>query len=525
VIHDAETRFLNSYNGIVTSPGSFTLTQDTVTSAAKAAGALGMGGTAQGAVNLVSGLVAAVESGSAPELVGAFTGDAIAALTAAGALTGGVGAAVVVGIELAGAGLAALLGSSGGPTTNVCGCSIQQSAGISISFGCCYSNGTATPQGPGSKRYWRSFPAKSNPADAWWFQYVDAQEVPGGDYEAFATTTWGPAGDTWGVCIKNSGGRRPIDAACIEFPQLDCDVTAATPIAALPDGGGVSQVLGIPIVYSANDVAWARFQRAFYSAWCANREYLFNGLKPPMGEADLLTHTIAVWNNAHSSVTTMTKTAPVNLSPNQLLFANDPCGNRPYPDQSYIMMLAKDAAGGVITINTGPLKMQVKEVSTTGGFKLTPVFGASKPAGKTSGALIAVGALFGVAALAAGGVGLYAWRSGQSYGQAWKSVLGMAGEQTTASGKLLADAGPHKLLLKRAAEEPAKPMRPQSLLFPIDHFTPAQAKAWARAHNFKAAKVDTTEQYHRIRQFSPAKSTVLRTIPFGDSGIKAVVAR
>ena len=115
VIHDAETKFLNSYNGIVTSPGSFSLTADTVANAAKAAGALVWNGTAQGAVTAVTGLVAAVESGSAPAIVQAFTGDALAALSAAGALTGGVGAAVVVGIELA-AGV--LRGPAQQPTTD-----------------------------------------------------------------------------------------------------------------------------------------------------------------------------------------------------------------------------------------------------------------------------------------------------------------------------------------------------------------------------------------------------------------------
>jgi hypothetical protein len=68
-------------------------------------------------------------------------------------------------------------------------------------------------------------------------------------------------------------------------------------------------------------------------------------------------------------------------------------------------------------------------------------------------------------------------------------------------------------------------MKVQSLLFPKDRFTVAQSRAWAKAHHYKASKVEGNGEYHRVRQFSPAKATVLRTIPFGDSGIRAVVAR
>ncbi len=64
--------------------------------------------------------------------------------------------------------------------------------------------------------------------------------------------------------------------------------------------------------------------------------------------------------------------------------------------------------------------------------------------------------------------------------------------------------------------------RVQSLLFPTFKFTATGAKEWARAHGYRHANVDTTGAYHRIRQFDP-DGAECRTIPFGDSGVKAIV--
>jgi hypothetical protein len=65
----------------------------------------------------------------------------------------------------------------------------------------------------------------------------------------------------------------------------------------------------------------------------------------------------------------------------------------------------------------------------------------------------------------------------------------------------------------------------QSLLFDRDAgWTESKAKAWAKSHGYKYGKVDTTDQYVRIRQFEPKGHKVKRTITFG-RGIRAVVAR
>lgn len=40
----------------------------------------------------------------------------------------------------------------------------------------------------------------------------------------------------------------------------------------------------------------------------------------------------------------------------------------------------------------------------------------------------------------------------------------------------------------------------QTLLFPADLYTPAQAERWARSHGFRVRKLDETENYVRVRQ-------------------------
>lgn len=66
----------------------------------------------------------------------------------------------------------------------------------------------------------------------------------------------------------------------------------------------------------------------------------------------------------------------------------------------------------------------------------------------------------------------------------------------------------------------------QSLLFSVDDFTVAQAKAWAKEHGYRYGNVDTTENYHRLRQFDPTGAPC-RTmeLPGTDPIVKAVVCR
>ena len=67
----------------------------------------------------------------------------------------------------------------------------------------------------------------------------------------------------------------------------------------------------------------------------------------------------------------------------------------------------------------------------------------------------------------------------------------------------------------------------QTLIFPKPKFTEASAVSWAKEHGFKTDKVDETGSSFRLRQLDPGRAgpRTFRTIAFGDSGIKAVVAK
>lgn len=66
----------------------------------------------------------------------------------------------------------------------------------------------------------------------------------------------------------------------------------------------------------------------------------------------------------------------------------------------------------------------------------------------------------------------------------------------------------------------------QSILLPEDDFTAAQAKAWVKKHGYKVGGYEApgdAGRYHRFRQFDPDRRHSYRTIPFGKSGVMAVI--
>lgn len=72
---------------------------------------------------------------------------------------------------------------------------------------------------------------------------------------------------------------------------------------------------------------------------------------------------------------------------------------------------------------------------------------------------------------------------------------------------------------------PAGSLTVQTLLLDKDTFDRKAAVSWAKSHKFKAAKVDSTEHFWRIRQADPGdfRKETFRTIDFRP-GVKAVVA-
>ena len=80
----------------------------------------------------------------------------------------------------------------------------------------------------------------------------------------------------------------------------------------------------------------------------------------------------------------------------------------------------------------------------------------------------------------------------------------------------------HRLPVRHHARRPWKGTEVQALLFERPRWTPTEAKAWAKDHDFNSGKVHVTDNYVRLRQFDPTRGRQKRTITFGD-GIKAVI--
>ncbi|MHB8563245.1 MAG: hypothetical protein ACYDDA_04720 [Acidiferrobacteraceae bacterium] len=495
--------------------------------------------TAAGAAQAVDGLLQeGLTPGSVQGVVQAFTGTSmgLAGTVAGGAIaiggtlaTAGVGAAIAVGIGVI-LNLAGSMFNTPLPVATVGSCNLNYKPTLQIPGAFVWSrDATAVNSGPSTASYsaWRRFPnpnASPLDPDAWWY-------MRGGFSLGAENHQW--RGNEWHACISINESKRPIDQACYEngqnvFTQIECDAKAATLIAELSNTA---------TSYTAEQVALARFQLAFFAAWKSNREYDFNGLAR-QSDWQVLMQTARFWNAAHEAGNGYEISA-APFAPASDDSQPSSCGS------SYVAMLLGDlqqngpaalvgysattgrgvlTSAGALHINTGPKRGAA--TVTSGIFK--GLLNKSVP--KSTSSLAIVGGTVAVLAAAAGGYSLWAYFAGQSQSEAWSRLGHYVWDQGAKSGSHLVEANPLKgarlLGAGEAAEEPKRSsLKVQSLLFPKDQFTVAQSRAWAKAHHFKAVKVEGQGEYHRIRQFSPARSTVLRTISFGDSGIRAVVAR
>lgn len=244
------------------------------------------GQTVLGAVQHVQGLIAAAQGASTPQQVeqvfNMFTGTLIGAAVAAGAVSAGVGSLIVAGVGVA----LDLLESAGLFGTAPSGTTICQAGSSKLTFSSpptvqvgCAASMTAKVVNQGASN-WRKFPTPggSIPGDAGWFNkdMVD----------------W--YGDQWSGWF----GYRLIDSA---FPVWHYMACAQVP----PE--------------------LASFNQAFSQAWKANAEYALNGLKA-QEDAQVLLHTVRIWNRAHSSSSTY-DLAPASLPS---YFGGDP-GNIYHP--------------------------------------------------------------------------------------------------------------------------------------------------------------------------------------------------
>ena len=66
---------------------------------------------------------------------------------------------------------------------------------------------------------------------------------------------------------------------------------------------------------------------------------------------------------------------------------------------------------------------------------------------------------------------------------------------------------------------------PQSIIFNKKKWSVAEAKKWLKDNGYKFGDVDTTDNYHRFRQYEPGKNVRTKTISFGTKGkgIKAII--
>lgn len=168
----------------------------------------------------------------------------------------------------------------------------------------------------------------------------------------------------------------------------------------------------------------------------------------------------------------------------------------------------EDGAGNMqtatLTINVVPFMPIQVPIYTN---MPTPAVATPAKGGLSTGAKVAIGATV----LAVGGVGIAAAaRTG-----AFKGLIGEAQEAMAAA------RGRHH----HAGESRRKSMKVQSVLVPRSKFSKREATAWVRGHGYHVRKVDTTQNYYRFRQRDPGDFKVKRTIPLGDSGVKAVVGR
>jgi hypothetical protein len=101
------------------------------------------------------------------------------------------------------------------------------------------------------------------------------------------------------------------------------------------------------------------------------------------------------------------------------------------------------------------------------------------------------------------------------------------GDVTAARGNSTSRSNPHggqMTLPFRANPRFPRATEIQTLLFDRRAFTASTAKAWAKQHRFKFGKVDTTDNFHRLRQNDPATFAkgMFRTIDL-TTGVKAVI--
>jgi hypothetical protein len=381
VLASKET-FVNAFQSLVAPANGFAVDSGSALDAAKQLTIIGQ--TALGAVSTVSGLIHDLSTESPQQITQAFTGGLVALAVGAGAISAGIGAAIVAGV---GAIIDVL--QSSGLFSPPAGVQLQGCGGTyynpppTTAVGCIpgWCDPNIVQVKPGSNN-WRSFPKPGDSSDRPWF----LQNNP-------AVGPW--KGVTWGGCTPASNfldaTLRPIDVA---FPNYSWVEHGAT-----QQFGAISIS---PITPGSH------FMQGFASAWRANAEYAFNGLKPQPDEQVLL-HFLRLWNRSNGPPTETMRQG----------------GYGSYAESLVTAVLNQDNTfasgdGGLLINSGGPVQPPATSgaSSTTGGL----VSSSAVSGGMSTGGKIAAGAAIGGGVILLGTAG-YAAYSHQSLGQVWTRVM------------------------------------------------------------------------------------------------------
>lgn len=305
------------------------------------------------------------------------------------------------------------------------------------------------------------------------------------------------ADGTWKVPPTNVGAS--IDAAFPLYQEtIGCEIDK---LAAMPAGG-------------VRD-----FFLTYYRAWQHAAEQAINGFVMP-SPWTIFVQTLTHWNATHPGPAVTLVGTPIPAQGGTCIVHGDP--NDPN-GVSYIGMLLNGDIPSSGTPAVPPAKQNLQ--LNTGG--LAPwaqaiIKGlAVQPAKTSTPAKVAI-ASASVAGAGAVALAVTAWLTHQTFlavtGKAWDWI------KDTVTGK---GGGYRARGIPGARENPLPQRCPtgsrvQTLLFSRHAFTPQAAAHWARAHGYRASKIDTTADYHRIRQRDPARFVRMRTVPFG-RGVKAIV--
>jgi hypothetical protein len=403
-----------------------------------------------GAGQLLDGLVQGAISGNPVEIVQAFSGSFMSlagAAIAAGSISFGAGAAIIVGIELISAWASGLFSSA--PTVaTICGWKLTYQPTIVVN--CAWSTGQPVSGGPGagqlgaagstpqSSPFWRRFPEPTNAADAWWFQASKPTGMPMTTPSnpvspilnpGLATSQWtsGKSSDSWYAATGSV--LRPIDAAFPQYHQLECDVAVATPYANLPDSGGTLNGQAV----TPDQIMFARFILAYFGAWKANAEFALNGDQPTYGDdSGVLSHVLTFWNNSHQPGATNVITPrnnDVQSYKNNVIVYPAACQGTFANEWWYVSMLINELNVASITVNTGPrIVFPIVGLKPVLPIKLSPTGSiphAGTPATTTTSSgpgTTAIAVVGGLAIVGIGGLYLYGRAHHMNLGQSAKTI-------------------------------------------------------------------------------------------------------